>query len=266
MRYSESCHCLTRKQSSVYQYGASNEIRNICSCSLLLLPWGEKGSRMNERTKKMHSRTDFGGNRELSEASRFHSTCPPARTLPRKRRAEKEQIIDGPTAHAALERPFADVLLCPWTFALACCEGNVTAQALNAASPSTQSCTELPAELTGVLFFVCYSETSKLGPSHIVTATSGSAAWSAAAACDCQLPLAGQGPLAAAGCFVQDAGKTPVSELLLRLGCGRACSVPCLLHCRACPSAMAALEVWSSGTVDVEALLGESVGHSPDPE
>lgn len=112
---------------------------------------------MNERTKKMQSRTDFGGNRELSEASCFHSTCPPARTLPCKRRAEKK-IINGPTAQAVLERPFADVLICPWKFALACCEGNFIAQALNAILPSTESCTELPAELTGIfLFFICYS-------------------------------------------------------------------------------------------------------------
>lgn len=131
---------------------------------------------MNERTKKTHSRTDFGGNRELSEASHFHSTCPAARTLPRKRRAEKEQIIDGPTAHAVLERPFADALLCPRTFALACCGGNFIAQALNAVSPSTESCAELPVELTGVvLVFICYSETSKLGPSHVVIAASGNA-------------------------------------------------------------------------------------------
>jgi len=66
----------------------------------------------------------FGGNRELSEASCFHSTCPPARSLPCKRRVEKEKIINGPTAQTVLERPFADVLICPWKFALACCEGN----------------------------------------------------------------------------------------------------------------------------------------------
>lgn len=111
---------------------------------------------MNEGTKKMHSRTDLEGNRELSEASCFQSTCPAARTLPCKRRAEKEKIINGPTAQTVLERPFADVLICPWKFALALCEEKLIAQVLNAVLPSMESCTELPAELTGIFLFFIY--------------------------------------------------------------------------------------------------------------
>lgn len=61
---------------------------------------------------------------ELSEASYFHSTCPPARNSSLQEESRERNIINGPTAQGVLERPFAD---CPWKFALACCEGNFIA-------------------------------------------------------------------------------------------------------------------------------------------
>lgn len=53
------------------------------------------------------------------------------------REEQKEKIINGPTAQAILKRPFADVLICPWKFAVACCEGNFIAQSLNVILLST---------------------------------------------------------------------------------------------------------------------------------
>lgn len=72
------------------------------------------------------------------------------------REEQGKKRYNGPTAQAVLERPFADMLICPWKFPMACCEGNFIAEALNTILASAESGTELPAELTGTfLSFIC---------------------------------------------------------------------------------------------------------------
>lgn len=48
---------------------------------------------------------------ELSEASCFHSTCPPPRNSSLQEESRERNIINGPTAQGVLERPFAGVLI-----------------------------------------------------------------------------------------------------------------------------------------------------------